>query len=191
MKEMTTIAPEKIQEVVTKREVMDCFFQGAIAGYAGGGDYKQRCYDLAGGKVFRYETDKLIYTDMYVSNGPQSGGMTVIFLNFLDIIDIPLWMMQYEGEELINDKQVTKFVKKALFDTYSENIFYGGRGFLHYPPVCMDSIWGTTNGIRYCNVVDQEENTFSRFSGREEVLDGVDRILFYHNYSGKLLVPLY
>ncbi len=187
---MTKIVPEEILKNVTLEEVMDCFFQGGIAGYASGGRYNPSL-DETGGKVFTLRTDKLIYSDSYVSNGPQSGGMTIISLlpedrrHFpLHGKKIPLWLMQYVGEELSSDKKAIEVVKEALLDAYNQHIFCGGRGQETYP--FSKTGW---NEMNYYNKVNAKYNNFMNFSGKETVEDR-GNIIFYHTYSGKLLVPL-
>lgn len=193
---MAKIAPEEIQKIVTLQEVINCFFEGGLAGYAGGGEYKSS-QDIPGGKIFTLRTDKLIYSDFYVSNGPQSGGMTVISLDlslpstrhmiFGTSSFVPLWMMQYEGRELSDDKQVIGLVKAALFEAYRKRIFCGGRGLPHYPD---DTIY-EIDGMRYWNDVVCKHNSFAKFSGKEIVAKAHgSTALFYHNYSGKMLVSL-
>ncbi len=184
------ITTGEIQQNVTLREVMDCFFEGALAGYAGGGKY-ELSQDILGGKVFSFPTGKLVYIDTFVSNGPQSGGMTVISLHIPTVhlsrnglLYLPLWMMQYEGEELTGDKAAIELVKAALRETYKKHLFFGGRGL----PTFLSK---TASRMCYYNNVDDNTTAFSRFSGREAVVQSPPGDeLFYHNYSGKLLVPL-
>lgn len=194
---MAKIAPEEIQKIITLQEVMDCFFEGGLAGYAGGGGYKPS-QDIMGGKVFTSRADKLIYSDLYVSNGPQSGGMTIISLDYLLIlpthsgfresesVSVPLWMMHYDGKELSDDKRVTELVKMALSDAYTKRIFCGGRGLPHYPDDAIYEI----DGMRYWNEVNYKHNSFAKFSGKETVVKNHGKTVFYHNYSGKLLVSI-
>lgn len=194
---MAKIAPEEIQEVVTLYEVMNCFFEGGLAGYAGGGEYKPS-QDVPGGKIFTFRIDKLTYSDLYVSNGPQSGGVTIISLDYLLIlpthsgfresesVSVPLWMMQYEGRELSDDKRVTELVKAALLEAYTKRIFCGGRGLPYYPD---DTIY-EIDGMRYWNTVDHNHNSFAKFSGKETVYKNHIGTVFYHDYSGRLFVSL-
>lgn len=90
---------EKIREVVTLEQVMDCFFAGGLAGYAGGGEYAYS-KEIPGLRIFTLppiiltsDDDALIFTDSYVANGPESGGMTIISLLYQDCTDTPIWMM--------------------------------------------------------------------------------------------------
>ncbi|MFA6493339.1 MAG: DUF5680 domain-containing protein [Patescibacteria group bacterium] len=183
------MTPEEIQKIITLQEVKGCFFEGGLAGYAGGGKYKP---DVCGNKVFTLQTGKLTYVDSYVSFEKQSGGMIVIFHK---TTHVPIWMMQYEGKELFNNEQVnkrmTEIVKEALHDAYSKRIFCGGRGLpQHFPIGGTESI---ENGAVYYNDVNMENDTFAKFSGKEKIIKwvkGQPTTVFYHNYSGKLLVPL-
>lgn len=180
---MTAIAPEEIQKYITLEEVKNCFFEGALAGYAGGGGYKPS-RDILGGKIFTLRINNLSYTDFYVSCGQKSGGMSFISLNYPTFT--PLWIMQYDGEELSENKRIIKLLKEALLDAYAKRIFCGGRGQPHYPD---DAIY-MINDMRYHNEVDQKHNSFAEFSGRETVVKNYRTTVFYHNYSGGLLVPL-
>ena len=101
-----------------------------------------------------------------------------------DDYGVPLWMMQYEGRELTEDKRVIEIVKNSLECAYSNREFYGGRGLPRFPLSEACNI----DGMYYEN--HYSTRAFSQFSGREVVKMMGVRELFYHNYSGKLLVPL-
>ncbi len=80
-----------------------------------------------------------------------------------------------------------ELVKTALLEAYKKRIFCGGRGLPREPSCETHYI----NGMYYCNAVDRRDNDFSRFSGREAVVQKSScDMLYYHNYSGKLLISL-
>jgi len=182
---------EKIQKIVTLDQVMDCFFDGGLAGYAGGGKYVP-ILGIPGMKSFiqTYEMPEpgsaLVYNDAYGSVGPESFGFTTITLaTHGGYEQTPIWEMQYEGREFSDDKAVISLLKKALLATYSEKIFYGGRGPARYTSPNF-------SGLTYMNrlVIQGRGSNFRHFRGQEVVNGSACSMKFCYNYSGKLLVPL-
>jgi hypothetical protein len=80
-----------------------------------------------------------------------------------------IWMMQYWGE--YPDK-VIPFLRKALYKSYSEHKFIGGRG-PHY----------FTDG-KYIYINIPSSNDFDNFEGGEHILDEEGNVLGWHKYHG-------
>ncbi|MFA4955191.1 MAG: DUF5680 domain-containing protein [Patescibacteria group bacterium] len=145
------------------------FFAAASVTYAGNGP-KFTDPERPGVKIYRFADDILRYVDEYYVNGAKSFGSTVIWQD-----DQPVWHMQYRG--FCHDKQASELVKKAMRAAYQEHIFAGGRG--------VDLIEGE---LKYHNVA---MHSFGEFHGSDCVgtmTKGKDNLLFWHKYSGGLLV---
>jgi len=136
--------------------------------------------ELPGWKVRIYSQNDLRYTEAHVSQGEKSRGMKTI-----STMDKPIWAMQFHGWCKDNDKYTLAFLKAVLKNAFGAGIWNGGRG----PSSHMsDPDWPN---LQYENEV--LERKFDRFRGREEIyfrdISGHD-LLFWHEYSGGLLIPL-
>lgn len=165
--------------------VMEIFFRGAMAGYAGGGQYRPDL-DEPGRKIFRHDMGDLVYIDAYRSTGKKSAGEKTIYLR-RDSEWIALWAMQYRGEEFTDDRAVIMFLKSTLLLTYQLRQFMGGRGPLE-----------KTSGDRRLCYRNHLFGEFTCFSGQEIICDNDPRELekeksdnlCLHEYSGLSLVDL-
>lgn len=159
------------------------FFEAALATYAGGAS-KTTIEDLPGSKVYRYERGEYLYIDTYFTNGEQSGGQTVIFV---DNGRTPAWIMSYQGWCKGDDKEVLDFLKRVLAEAYQSKVFYGGRG---------NPLHGSSGGgLSYGNAVF---GTFDYFYGEEKIDKEVENPLveelpdredvFWHRFQGMTLL---
>jgi hypothetical protein len=137
--------------------------------------------DVQGGKLLRY-------TDAYVALGSESGGCTIISLVMEGYDPTPLFLMQYEGRELIGDKAIISLLKQALKTNYGLGIFRGGRGPEEYSSPSFP-------GLIYSNKLEIREgfgggSDVRWFSSTELIQNHSKRTLFIHNINGKMLVEL-
>lgn len=177
---------EEIREYMpTLEQLKDCFFDCSLSAYPGGGHYEPS-EEIPGAKVFSILYGAtLAYRDLYIANNHESGGITTISLVLPRQKPFPLWMMQYEGCEETGDKKVIMLLKEALKTAYEKKEFVGGRGPDFFPWNESCNKWG----LAYRNM-PKGLNEFDRFSGTEKIIDRKANIVFHHNYSGKLLVPI-
>lgn len=163
-------------------KLQEFFFEAAAATYAGSAQ-KTTIADMPGSKVYRYQRDEYLYIDTYFTNGDQSGGQTIIYI---DRGMTPAWIMQYHGWCKEDNKQILDFLKEVLAEAYQSRIFVGGRGkFVQY---------SKNNSLVYMN---KWTGSFANFSGQEKI-DGEileNEILsewngvFWHRYQGMILLP--
>lgn len=155
------------------------YLEAAAATYAGGTVKKETITDLPRSKVYRYESGDLLYVDTFFTNGENSGGQTVIYVD-----GVPAWLMQYHGWCKDDDKNVLTFLKKALSAAYERGEFHGGRGLPRFESHLED-------GFFYENFPQMPpyQQDFICFQGRERIwrkpVREVD--VFWHRYQGILL----
>ncbi len=161
------------------------FFAGVRSGWAGGNsgspfkrtdgtpgmeDWREAIYlDAVGFPGFHFADRWGIDPD----SGKPSGSIFITHWN------IPVWSMWVGGNSY--DKQVFPFLREALTETYSRNVFCGGRGPAEY----------RKDNLLYTNVY---EGDFSRFKGRECIEyvaeDGTKQSAGSHDYWGGSFVFL-
>lgn len=155
------------------------FFEAALATYAGGTSITT-IEALPGSKVYRYERGEYLYIDTYFTNGEQSGGQTMIYLD-----NMPAWIMQYHGWCKDDNKEILDFLKQVLKDTYQHKMFWGGRG---YNQITSDEVMNYHNSW---------VGTFDYFYGEEKIdiptgnpeAMGLERVdVFWHKYQGMTLL---
>jgi len=182
-----------IQRTVTYQDVLDCFYLGSLDAYVGGGEYED-VSDILGMKQYIYsvqlpETNATLwFSDAYGSTGPESGGQTIISLLMPDFDPTWLFLMQYEGRELVGDKAIIGLLKEALRANYSQKIFRGGRGPEEYTSPNFP-------GLIYSNKLEIPEgfgwsSVTQWFKGFELIRNLSGETQFYHNITGKMLVGL-
>lgn len=150
------------------------FFEAALATYAGGAS-KTTIEGLPGSKVYRYERGEYLYIDTYFTNGEQSGGQTIIYIN-----NVPAWLMQYHGWCKNDDKVVLDFLKHVLAKAYESRVFYGGRGSPYERLLKNDLIYGNV-----------WSGSFNHFHGEEAIYKLTEERrerLFWHKFSGVTLL---
>ncbi|GEM_PF-1195946 len=169
-------------------ELMDFFFEAAIATYVTGTVKKTTIPGLPGSKGYTYPRGEYLYIDSYGTNGEKSGGQTLIYVDHGQTL---AWMMHYKGWCKNDDPEVIAYLKKILAKAYAEKKFYGGRG-AQFPELSDPEI----NDLQYTN---RWSGTFENFSGREEITrdyydpDAVlvtdTREVFWHRFDGMLMLP--
>lgn len=122
-------------------------------------------------KRFRYASlcGRFVVEDTWHSTGGMhSAGSTLIIED-----GQPAWIMQRYGWYR---PEASGFLKRALGANYRKRTFHGGRG----PAVF------TVGSLRYINA-PENGSTFSRFSGREGVLQRGSYAMGEHFYQGGTL----
>src|SRR3989344_1077876 len=150
--------------------VREFFCEGMAKGWASGAKATEMPGLGPGFKGFIAESGGFRLVDAYCVNeeSGKSAGSTTIWFR-----DLPVWVMGYGGWY---SGEVGDFLKSALSDTYSRNVFMGGRG-----PVRMIS-----DLYEYHNKVIM--GNFIRFSGEERIYTGGGSgCLGYHDYWGMAL----
>ncbi|MDP3792445.1 MAG: hypothetical protein Q8Q89_01815 [bacterium] len=153
------------------------FFEAMRQGWASGASTKKD-FPFPGAKGyefnFKHGETKLQLLDYYfVHELSRTSFGTKIIIHFGQ----PIWMMQYGGWY---DKKAILFVKTALMDSYSRDMFRGGRG--------QASFYNNESysGLLYTNLGDPLG--FENFKGREFVTDGFGKLLGEHNYFGGVMI---
>ncbi len=158
-----------------QEEAQKAFFRAMREGYA---TEKPAFVEFAhpqipNSKTIEYAQGEWKVRDCYTKgeNG-FSAGWTLITCR-----DLPVWHMQYEGRY---ERRAIQFLKAALLQKYSENLFEGGRG----PEIFHSPEW---SNLVYLNGA---QGNFAKFSGIEGVRDVADGVksLGYHRYQGGMLL---
>ena len=162
------------------KEIEAFFFEAMRAGYAAGSE-TTKIPKMPGFKGIPYNKGKLYLLDCWAVSpvghkviGNKSVGQTIIWEN-----RIPVWWMQYSGRY---PKEVIVFLRKALLENYSRNIFCGGRG----PKIFSEG------SLIYINDPDPG-GRFDFFSGKEKILvrseDGSSGLHRYRGGCLEILMP--
>lgn len=151
------------------RHLQVAFFNGMLRGYAGGVTPKTLT-DLNDAKLITFTAlHNIVLTDCWQTTPHSQKGFGTTTLSHQNKV---VWMMQYCGEY---DKKVIPFLKKALHQAYTEQVFHGGRGLPNY----------TDGTYTYVNV--PTKNHFDEFEGTEQIYDANHRLLGSHRYWGMKL----
>jgi len=157
------------------------FFMAMNAGYAVEGVEKTRIPELPGSRLItskhRINGYIFVVNDLYFvrKDSPSSFGSTIISCD-----GEPVWSMSYSGKY---PKSVVPFLKEALKYNYERAVFEGGRGPRIYP------LTNRVGDFEYLN--STLSDSFTSFSGREEIIELCSgKLLGYHEYSGKLMLPV-
>ena len=157
-------------------QILAAFFAAMREGYAADCPKEDTISGLPGSTVISFPTRHFTVKDCYfVAREPcWSFGQTVIWS-----LDKPVWVMSYQGWY---EKSAISFLKFALFQNYSANVFVGGRG----PSFCHSPGW---EKLFYVNTVEPP-NDWKHFKGKEKIFecrDNETRLLGWHEYHGLLL----
>ncbi len=151
-------------------QIQSFFFKTIVGGWAVGGQ-KIKIADMPGYKAITFRDGDFYLLDRYcvTPNSPKSAGTTTIWFQ-----DVPVWLMNYGG---FYQESAIAFLKRALLQTYVTHQFVGGRGPLVY----------TEGNLVYVN--QPRLNDFTKFEGREEVLNTESGVLLgFHEYWGMSLL---
>lgn len=102
-------------------QIVDFFFEAAPATYAAETPTIPLITFPDCSKGYAYGHGSYRYEDHWFSNGDNSFGWTIIFLD-----SRPVWFMTYSG--YCRDQETIPFLKECLRSAYSERKFLAGRG---------------------------------------------------------------
>ena len=168
---------------VTLEMIEKVFFMAMNEGWANGKILTKKIPSLPGYKGIPFITKckqfKVLdaFTKVH-TNGISSGFTTIWYVTMFK--EIPVWTMSYGGSY---PKEVIPFLKLALMENYSKNIFNGGRGlpeFVHkkYPKLTYNNCDEELCGFSH----------FSEFKGYECISDEYDEYVGHHHYQGISLI---
>ncbi|MFC1656739.1 hypothetical protein ACFL14_02160 [Patescibacteria group bacterium] len=148
----------KIVVYPTSEELMEVFFEGNLLGWPTGKTPEQTSPALPGWKIIPVPVGNFIFYDRYTVGANRKSFGFMEIRDRKDPINLLYWRMEFGGWY---SEDAIKVVKAALLEAYATKRFFGGRGIPFYIPA---------GDIMYENRIDNGGD-FSKFSGREEVVD--------------------
>ncbi|MFC1594804.1 DUF5680 domain-containing protein [Patescibacteria group bacterium] len=154
----------------TIKEIMHIFFSAMKVGYAKDKTKGLKMPNLPMSRSNRFQEGDFTLLDYWFATYSQkSFGQTVIWY-----MEIPVWMMTYFGTY---EEEAIPFLKKALYEAYKNDEFFGGRGPQSF----------TDDDMTYYNVIRQIG--FDKFNGYEAIMHTRHgRSLGWHEYHGMVLL---
>lgn len=159
---------------VDAQAVEQLFFEAMKSGWATPAP-KVTIPDLPGSKSIPFRRDDFTLIDYYfVAPGSDSSyGSTIIW-----VANRPVWVMHYGGWY---KKEAIPFLKAALRETYSQNLFIGGRGPKEYQE--------KDTPFLYRNHTMDFTSYFTDFHGSEDVVNTkTNKIVGVHRFFGGLMI---